>query len=465
LRFYQKPMRRLTLRAVDVVPIPAPHPEPRIGGLNAASTMRIRSSYATRTLVLTALVAWLLAAGTLFGQQKPDPLAGNSGAIKAMLRAGEITDEKQFDEFFDKYLFKQFVAPSRPYSLDALSVLRMNLKAQYFGVAKTDSEARARLNKMTLKKMTEIGKVKYDQYDAAIKYNALLVIGDLNEKEGDAKNSAKPYAESLPELIRYLSPNSKDYMKEAALIGLERFAAAGAIPRAKAIELITPLLEIVNQQTPPPNRSAEANDWIRRSAAQVLVGIGSPGPGNSVAKAFEAVVVDSDAGTMIRCEFAQDLGQLKYPATAKVDFSALANSLGHMAVDVCKQELESAKLANRAPSRRIVVYSLYSALVGLIGPAAKSGLVAAAEGSSHKAFVDKLRAGVQSLHKLLDDPKLEEDELAVELGAKLNELETVLVAKPTAKLVSDKKDKPAVPMDQQDGARAAIEPAASGSKK
>jgi hypothetical protein len=427
--------------------------------------MRIRSCFATRTLALAALIGWSFTPGIVFGQ-KLDPLASKSGDIKGMLRAGEITDEKTFNDFFEKYLFKQFEAPTRPYSLDSLSTLRMHLKAQYCNVAKAESEARVRLNKMAFTKMSDmVRNGKYGQYDAAIKYNALLVIGDLNEKEGDAKNSAKPYAESLPELIRYLSPNSKDYMKEAALIGLERFAAAGAIPRAKAIELITPLLEIVNQQTPPPNRSAEANDWIRRSAAQVLVGIGSPGPGNSVAKAFEAVVVDSDAGTMIRCEFAQDLGQLKYPATAKVDFSALANSLGHMAVDVCKQELESAKLANRAPSRRIVVYSLYSALVGLIGPAAKSGLVAAAEGSSHKAFVDKLRAGVQSLHKLLDDPKLEEDELAVELGAKLNELETVLVAKPTAKLVSDKKDKPAVPMDQQDGARAAIEPAASGSKK
>ena len=82
-------------------PIPAPHREQRIGGLNAASTMRIRSSYATRTLVLGALVGWSFSAGTVFGQ-KPDPLAGRAGDIKAMLRAGEVTDEKQFDEFFDR---------------------------------------------------------------------------------------------------------------------------------------------------------------------------------------------------------------------------------------------------------------------------------------------------------------------------------------------------------------------------
>jgi hypothetical protein len=439
------------------VPIPASHREQRIGGLNAASKMRIRSSYATRTLVLGALVGWSFSAGTAFGQ-KLDPLAGKAGDIKGMLRAGEITDEEHFNEFFEKYLFKQFEAPTRPYSLDTLPTLRLHLKAQYCGIAKADSEVRARLNKMVHAKMWDIvSKGKYGQYDAAIKYNALLVIGDLNDKEGDGKIPAKPYAESLPDLIRVVSPKSRDYMKLAGLIGLERFATAGAIPPAKATELTSTLVEMVNQQTPPANRSPDAHDWIRRLAGQVLASLGNLGPGNSVMKAFESVVSDSDASPTMRCEFAQYLGQLKYAPSAKVDLTALSNALGHMAVDVCKQELESAKLANRAPSRRIVVDSLYSAMVGLVGPVGKSGLVAAAEGSPHKAFVDKLKTGVGSLHKWIDDPKFEDEALAAELGGKISDLETVLVARPTAKLVSDKKEKAAASLDQQGGARAAVD--------
>ncbi|HEV3137705.1 MAG TPA: hypothetical protein VGZ26_07365, partial [Pirellulales bacterium] len=230
-----------------------------------------------------------------------------------------------------------------------------------------------------------------------------------------------------------------------------RFAAAGAIPQSKAVELTSSLLEMVNQNAPPANRSTEGNDWFRRSAGQVLASMGNPGPGNSVAKAFETVVADSGASPMTRCEFAQYLGQLKYPPSAKVDFSSLANSLGHMAKDICKQELESAKLANRAPSRQVVVCSLYNAGFGL------KGVLAAAENSSHKEFVDNLYKRVASLHKWIDDPKFEEDTLAVELGGKVDELETALIAKPTAKLVSDQKEKATQPADQKDGARAAVD--------
>jgi hypothetical protein len=417
--------------------------------------MRNRSCHATRALGLVALVGGLFSPATLLGQQKPDPLAGKASDIKAMLRAGEISDETTFDDFFNKYLFKQFVSPTRPYSLDTLSKLRMDLKVQYCTVAKTDSEARTRLNKMTLQFMDKLSNGKYGQYDAAIKFNALLVIGDLNEREGDAKNDAKnpakPYSESLPVLIRTVSGDSKDYSKMAALIGLGRFAAAGAIPPSKAGDLTSSLLKMVNQKSPSADRSQEANDWFRRSAGQVLASLGNPGPGNSVAKAFESVVADSDAGPMTRCEFAQYLGQLKYPPSAKVDLSALANSLGHMAADICKQELESAKLANRPPSRRVVVCSLYNAGFGL------KGVLAAAENSSHKEFVDNLYKRVASLHKWIDDPKFEEDTLAVELGGKINELETALIAQPTAKLVSDQKEKATQPADQKVGARAAVD--------
>ncbi|MBI3837946.1 MAG: hypothetical protein HY288_08435 [Planctomycetia bacterium] len=88
-----------------------------------ASTTRSHSCYAVPTLLTTAFVGWLLSAGTLWAQQKPDPLAAKAGEIKMTLRAGDIpaADEQQFDDFFNKYFFKQFVTPARPYSLDNLA--------------------------------------------------------------------------------------------------------------------------------------------------------------------------------------------------------------------------------------------------------------------------------------------------------------------------------------------------------
>lgn len=432
-----------------------------VSSLIAASTMRTRSCCATLALVLTALAGWLFPVGTLCAQ-KPDPLAGEASGIKAMLRAGEITDEKTFEDFFKKYYFKQFVAPTRPYSLDDLSRLRKELKSQYFLVPTKAPAAHARLNELALETMKQVLSGKYGQYDSAIKYNALLVIGDLNEKEADpGKANAKPYPAALPVLMLAAhSAKFKDYMKVAGLIGLERFAAARAIPQAKSAELTTSLLAIVNQQAPPANRTPEAHNWIRRSAGQVLASLGNPGPGNSVVKAFEAIVANPEVSPTMRCEFAQFFGQLKYPPTSKTDLSALSNLLGHMAADICQQELDSAKLANRAPSRRLVMYSLYSVAVGIsANSSAKSGLFAAAEGSPHKEFIDKVNARVKTLYQWIDDPKFDDAELAVELGDKINDLETVLIAKPTAKLVSEQTEKPADPVERQNAARAAVDTA------
>ena len=151
-----------------------------------------------------------------------------------------------------------------------------------------------------------------------------------------------------------------------------RHASLGGIPKEKTAPLIEALLKVVNQQEPPGGRDPAAHQFIRRKAAEVLATIGSVGPNNSVVKAFQAIAADPDTRPGLRCDMIQFLGQLKYPAAAKVDLQRLANSIGHDAVEICKQELSAAKAANRPPSRQLVVYALFSAKDGLGAPTAKA---------------------------------------------------------------------------------------------
>jgi hypothetical protein len=317
-------------------------------------------------------------------------------------------------------------------------------------------DAHARLNDLLYSKLKDIvSKGKYGSRDATIKYNALLLFGDLNEVEDPSK--PKPWAKPFPMLLSVAqSSKVKDYMKVAALIGIERYAALGAIPPDKQAEVIKEMVALLNQAEPPAGRDATAQQFLRRSAAQILAYVGSPGPDNSVVKALEKVVTDSKARPEFRCEMAQFLGQLKYPPASKVDLQKLANAVGHQAVDVCKQELDAAKTANRAASRRIILYALFSAKEALGGSDGKSGLTAAAAGAPAQKFIGNLYVKLKALQVECESSDTTDDLVdteILEVTPKLNDLEGLLAprtpAKPEQLMAAERKKEPAAEAGKQ----------------
>ncbi len=333
-----------------------------------------------------------------------------------MLREGISGDqEKAFDTYFEKF-FQQFEKPGRGNLLDDLPRLRKDLKG-YFREAR-NRDACTRLTDLTLKNTKRFLREKYEDvaalkdYDAAIKINAMLILAELNEPDGTT-----PSTKAFPILLGALKA-SKDYYKEAALIGLDRYAKA--TPPASAADLTRQLLDLVNQKQPPAGRNSEAHDYMRRSAARVLTSMGSPGPDNSVVQAFGAIVADPNARLTLRCEVAQFIGQLKYPSAAKVDFQSLANTLGHQAVDLCLNELDAAKSEKRLPSRRRIVYALASSKDAL------SGLQAPAADTSAKKFVSDLYAKLRTIHGDIDSPDLTNESVDAEVSTKIKELQSIL---------------------------------------
>ena len=202
-------------------------------------------------------------------------------------------------------------------------------------------------------------------HEGAIKYNALLVMTELTDNDG---GKPKPSADAFKFLFnKILKGNTKDYMKAAALIGIERDAAARAIPKDAVPELTKTLLDLVNQKEPPAGRDAAAHQYLSRSAAQVLAAMGSPGPDYSVAKTFESLAADPKLRPTFRCEMAQFIGQLKYPKAAEAEVQRLATCIARQTLSICRQELDNAKAGNRAPSRQLLIYALARALDGLAG--------------------------------------------------------------------------------------------------
>ncbi len=362
-----------------------------------------------------------------WGQAAPLSPAAISKALREQTIAPP--DVAGFDAYFDEY-FKNFVTPKRPFSLDDLPKLRNNFKI--YPRTGRSGAAHDHLNEIAYKKMMAI--VPNQKHSSAIRFNALLVLGDLNEVD-DAANPvpwAKPFSVLLT-VVKAAPAKVPDYLKVAALIGIERFAALKAIPQDKAADTTKLMLELVATQDPPAGRDFNAHEWMRRCAGQILALIGSPGADGSVVKALAAVMDDARAKPTIRSDMAQFLGQLKYPAGAKVDYQGLANSVGREVVDVCKQEIETSKAANRVPSRRLLAYVVTSASLGLEGADGKGGLLAAAAAlPEHQKFIDTVRSKVKPLSTLLDDDT-DDTTLAAELLSNLAALESTLVPLPAVK--------------------------------
>lgn len=123
---------------------------------------------------------------------------------------------------------------------------------------------------------------------------------------------------------------------------------------------------------------------------------------------------------MLRCEMAQLIGQIKYPVAAKVDLQSLSNAVGHSTIDICNQEIESARAAKHRPNLQLIMYALFSAREGL------AGLQSSAADTPHKKFVSEAYSKVKTIHADLDDPDLSAENAAAEVSQKLKDLQAVL---------------------------------------
>jgi hypothetical protein len=137
---------------------------------------------------------------------------------------------------------------------------------------------------------------------------------------------------------------------------------------------------------------------MRCSAARALAAIGSPGPNNEVVAAIRSIMLDPNAKLSMRGEMAQLFYQINIPPEAKVDYTDLANLIGHQTVEICEQELDRATEEKREPSRRILMYALRTADMGLTG----LGRSAEKDDEASK-FAAKIRNKVSQLHGQLDD--------------------------------------------------------------
>lgn len=263
---------------------------------------------------------------------KPKPVPPE---IATGLKSGNVPDQQAFDDFLSAKIaeFTWSVFDHR------LVDLRKNFRNQLLKPA--TAAARDRVTSQTLRRMREMADDK--EYSPAVRSNAVLLIGDLNERDpapGTPGNPA-PLPAALPVLLDFIKlDKARDGVEDAlaldALVGVARHVSVGLTDDASRRRVGAALVAAARGGQRPGHRSTEAHAFLRTRAALVLAELGNPPGDNGAAEAFDALmrmVADQESPIWMRYYGAKAIGGLQLQGLKEANFSLASQLLGELAVD------------------------------------------------------------------------------------------------------------------------------------
>jgi len=267
--------------------------------------------------------------------------------------------QADFNTYFQSYFFPAMTRSSAS-ELTDLGKLRGELFKKYLW-GSSNEELKRNLTALAydwslrvaanLQQMKPKAVVANPPYHPAVRYNAVLVLGMLDEQYAiDGGGNARPprplpAANTALTKIVERATTSNQFPPPVilgALIGLERHARyRDALPAGAADKMTAALLTVVNQDKPIQELDPETYSWLRFRAASALARLGSLGPKNSVHDGLAKMIADSKS-IDDRCAAAALLGKLKYEG-AKLDDAKGTDALFKLAHDVGVEEAKRAE--------------------------------------------------------------------------------------------------------------------------
>ncbi len=275
---------------------------------------------------------------------KSDPVDEKAGRNRAIAQqcvkdptiyANNMT---KFDDYFDNYHFPEMTRPE-PEKLAELGKLRDEI-FKYFLWKTSNAQLQSDLTDRAFKAM---GKIVQDaSYHPAVRYNAILVIGMLDEKYSDGHQPPKPLPKATKALtiVVDMAATSNRFPPPVilgAVIGLERHAQFPKSLGAEAVSAMSAaLVKLVMHDEPIQEMDPDAYAWLRLRAASVLAKLGNTGENNVVHLALIHLISTSKS-LDDRCEVAAMLDKITYK-DAKLDTAGTAEPLFALAREVAAAE-------------------------------------------------------------------------------------------------------------------------------
>ncbi len=331
-----------------------------------------------------------------------ESLAGRRRDVQGTLREGNFNaipnGQQVFRDFYVNYVFPSWTQAANRSNLQKLRTQLTN--SDLANAGRAGGPPHDLLVQLAVQTLSDY--VKNTQLDPAVRVSAMLALGELNDRErglGSTQPPA-PSAAALAFIMAVLTDAQQDdALKLAALTGLERHCAAG-IADANLLnsQIIPLLLGMVQEKNPPDGRDPEVHAWFRARAIAILGATKDLGGNAQVVQALATVVGDASEPVRVRLAAAQALGGLNLAGSQGVDFSALAQALGRMVLELCVSDVQASQAgsANKLSSRRIASY-VYAA------QAALRSVRSAVSGQPLEQTVAKLSTSLDGVTKALND--------------------------------------------------------------
>jgi hypothetical protein len=277
----------------------------------------------------------------------------NNGIRPILQTPGALGDRRaQFRDYFLAYLFPMMTTDE---GLKTAAKDRQDLFRDLQN--SKNPEAHKEIVDMALQTMSRI--VRDKEYRPAARYNAMLLISNLNDQEpapfASPPTLPEPMRAALPIILEQFQTGDTDEIKIGALIGLSRhlewenYKPAGSTPipaNARAV-IIKELVALTDMKDPPSIRDAEVHAWMRRRAVEALVMACTVKADADVAAAIERQIKDESNPTSVRLAAASALGRITLQGT-KIEAPATAKELGYLTMSACDAALTRAEAQRKA---------------------------------------------------------------------------------------------------------------------
>lgn len=313
------------------------------------------------------------------------------------------TNEKFLSVYFENFYFPM-MTKTDPINLGKLARLRTDI--QKFARTARGAPRTFLVQKIMLPNLDKIAR---GNYHPAARYNAVLIIGSLNEEEpasqGNVRKPPRPLDAALPILLTALEdPKATDAVTVAALIGVFRHAdldrelrdagmpGAYAIPEDVRTRIFEVAHKIASDKTVRPSRSPEGQAWIRRRALEVCASVAVADNRKAIGTALEIVANPKDnTPDSLRCTAAVTLSRFAFPEGYDVKPVEVSQQLGNLAVALCDTELKRlAKLRKEEDRKKM---QTPGAAGGMGGGMSAMGAGSASAGSGMPAGMSPMGPG------------------------------------------------------------------------
>ena len=236
-------------------------------------------------------------------------------------------------------------------------------------------------------------------YHPAVRYNAMLTIGELNMIDNFGTAPSPPWEKAMPALLAAANdPQQIVPVKVAALVGISRHIAAGPVKPEMQSQLLPLMLKFAAGDDVPKDPD-QGREWLQMQAVEILGLLHSVGANNQVVDLLVRIIGDEKTLPMTRCAAVCALKELNYPPAGGLKSADLVKALGEYLLYCCTKEL---KTIGSTPAKDIFLRRMLTRINAVQD--ALNGVKILAKSQPEQKYLEELKGIADELAKNLVKP-------------------------------------------------------------